>query len=469
MRIKLGAIALLLASPLMAQPKTMPLQSYLQEVQRQNKTIVGAKLAIEAAALKQKESNLSTTPVFYSNGQALSDSKLGPMTTFTGEQTLAYSVDAGVSTQLSMGTQLKAGYSLAYTSLVGANPFFVSQTAYYDAKPMIEITHPLWRGAGGSLIGANKRVIMAQANAQQLSNQYVVTQVLNQAEAVYWRLALAQQAVKIYKDGVARAQKMSDWVSRRNALELGDRSDALQAQANVELRRLELQTAEDELRGAKRAFNAYRNASEGTATETLDFPSDDALMAMAQPVKPQLRDDLKAAYAGLEATSANVEINRQRLTPVLDAFASVALNQHYPTLTEAATSTLSTRYPTGMIGLKFSTSLDGPLVDDILKGAVKDYESAKATLQQRQFDQDQEWVDWTQKLGDAKKRLNIVAHIEKTQYSKWQYEVEKHQKGRSTLYQVLLFEQDYALAQLNRLRAESDVIAAYVQLKRFGS
>ena len=85
------------------------------------------------------------------------------------------------------------------------------------------------------------------------------------------------------------------------------------------------------------------------------------------------------------------------------------------------------------------------------------------------FEQDREWKDLTQKFHDVKKRLLISQKMEAIQKEKWSYELDRHRQGRTTTYQVIMFEQDYTNAYSSRLRIEADLLRLFTQLKTFGS
>ena len=57
--------------------------------------------------------------------------------------------------------------------------------------------------------------------------------------------------------------------------------------------------------------------------------------------------------------------------------------------------------------------------------------------------------------------------MEEIQKKKLNSEKNRYSKGRTTTFQVLQFEQDFANAQLMKLRNEQELIIVYNQLKMF--
>ena len=53
------------------------------------------------------------------------------------------------------------------------------------------------------------------------------------------------------------------------------------------------------------------------------------------------------------------------------------------------------------------------------------------------------------------------------QKEKLEYERERLKKGRTTTYAILVFEQDYSMAQLNSIRIQAEIVSIVAQMKTF--
>ena len=71
------------------------------------------------------------------------------------------------------------------------------------------------------------------------------------------------------------------------------------------------------------------------------------------------------------------------------------------------------------------------------------------------------------RFENLKKRLALSQKLETVQEKKLIAEKRRYNGGRSTIFQVLQFEQDLANAQLLKLRNKNELIATYNQLKLF--
>jgi outer membrane protein TolC len=93
---------------------------------------------------------------------------------------------------------------------------------------------------------------------------------------------------------------------------------------------------------------------------------------------------------------------------------------------------------------------------------------AELSFDRKLFEQENDWKSLNEDLNEAKTRLELALKLEEIQQSKLNIERERLQKGRSTTYQVLLFEQDYLSSQSNRIRSQAQILTLIAQMKLFG-
>jgi outer membrane protein TolC len=118
--------------------------------------------------------------------------------------------------------------------------------------------------------------------------------------------------------------------------------------------------------------------------------------------------------------------------------------------------------------VKLNIPLGVPAVMDQRRGAEMEARASELTRERKEFEEEREWEALKDALADARKRLDLAAKMEEIQKDKYEHEKGRQSKGRSTLFQVLMFEQDYAAAQLNRIRMKADFMRIVAQMKTFG-
>jgi len=447
---------------------TLSLDTYLEKVRGAHEGYRGSMKASEGALRQSVESGLPYALTVFASAVRSSDARPTVNPPFQGSKTLYDSLSLGVGKTLSFGLQAKVSYTLSYTELVGVSPAFVPQFRFFDGRPQLELSQPLWRNGLGGELRAQAEAVEASLQAAAYGEAFKAKLVLLEAELAYWRLALARQSVEVQQQTLERARKISAWASRRVQTDLADRADLYQADAAVRLRELELQGAVDEQRSAALGFNAQLGTASDDVNDALQPFDGETLAKLVPPARLPQREDVLAAKEQARASTANADLLRERHRPSLDAYGTVALNGRDPAAGLTVGESFGTNHLHYVVGLRLTAPLDGTIADAGRAAAELQKEAAEMTFRRRLFDQEREWGDLERKLAEARRRLELSAEMEAAQERKLTYEKQRHGRGRSTTYQVLLFEQDYASAQLARIRAQADVLRLIAQMKTFG-
>ena len=453
-----------------AHADILSVDQYLEQVKKQNTGYTGAVMSSMGALEHSNEGNLLVQPMAFADLQYTRDNKIPSFPGFVYSRFDTQFYDLGVSETTTFGLQARLYYAFdynGYVNLLGAGGS-VSDFSFWEARPVIELRQDLWGNGFGRSTRAQQELLQAQALSSHYANSFQARVTLTDAEAAYWRLSIARQIVHIQQDAQDRAQKIYDWNVKRAKLHLGDEADALQALAALKTRKLELQASFDDLRTASRGFNVGRNVDSDDVREELTAAKYEVAERLTIPKRAEMREDTKAAQQNSLAQEANATVSIEKDKPTLQLFASYALNGHDSTLPPSMSNSFSSGRPTESVGVKFSAPLDFGLVSNAQGGWKKEREGAELSFQKKAFDDQQNWIDLNERFTEAKRRLDFSREIESVQFDKLTYEKDRLRKGRSTTYQVLLFESDYILAQGARVHAEADVFSYYTQLKLFG-
>lgn len=477
--------ALLMSLPTMAEPApetpaaatsparsaTLPLDGYLKQVREQNQGYRASVEKREASRLRRTEADLIFAPQLLSNLTLRFDGKLPTLPFFTYRRLDTHQFELGVQQQFSFGLKAKVAYQIDYVGYVNAmglqgNPLL----SFYDARPVLELSMPLWQNAFGSSARATQLLQEAQADAEQFGAEATRRSLELKAQSVYWQLAIAREIVRQQEVAVQAAESLHAYVTKKVALSLGDRADALQAKASLETRKLALKSSRDQERAAARAFNALRNASPNDTPEALEPIDFEAIVKYEPPAKHGTRADVKAAEAQSKLAIASSVQLRERNKPQFDVFTSAALNgrdRQLGTLAGALSDSYSANRPTFTVGFKFLMPLDFGTTADARRAAAQLEGAAELELRQKQLDQEQDWADLTARLVDARDRYELATQIESVQQEKLVYERRRLRQGRTTTFQVLQFEQEYTGASLARASAAAEVLQLVTQLKLY--
>jgi outer membrane protein TolC len=278
--------------------------------------------------------------------------------------------------------------------------------------------------------------------------------------------------VRTQEGSIERFRKIKDWAQKRATSQLGDRADVLQADSGLRLKQYELENAKKDRNALQRVFNSLR-AVEGDQVEgnlvalssqALSFDKADA-SANDGEVK---RLDVEIAKQAVKLSDIEVEQSREKFKGQVDLFGSLALNALEGTPEEALTHSVDTSHPSYVVGVKFSTPLDQGIINRDREGLIKMNQASRLDQELKQFNARQDWNDLQSQLKEARTRLVLASDLEKAQKEKLAYERERLSIGRTTTYQILMFEQDYANSQLATIKSKADILGILARLKSFG-
>ncbi len=462
--VKAALPIVLLAS---AHLHAMTLEEYLDQVRLKNGGVRSTKISAEAKGLRMGEGSLFFKPSFFLNGEYYDDQRPTNAPSFQGIQTLRHTVRTGLSQNLRTGTRASVSYNYYKTQIIGANPNVLPNAKFFDVAPMLEVTQSLWRNFLGAEFEAQEKLQNSQAEAQKYTDEFAYKQLLIQAETAYWRLYFAQTALKVQRESLERAKRLRDWSAGRYRNNLVDESELLQAEANLQNREMEQQDTLTEVESALRNLNAIRETQGEVNLELEKDTPTDYISKINIPKKAELREDVKAKLAANKAAIASAELGTQRNRPQLELYGSYSINgrnQHY---SAALDQSMTATRPFSIVGVRFTTQLDLDAVSDVKKSYAQDVVASEMSYKRRAYEVEQEWDILVERFNNLKKRFELSQKLEKAQEKKLVAEKRRYDQGRTTIFQVLQFEQDFANAQLVKLKNKNDLIATYNQLKLF--
>ena len=444
--------------------ETVTLGKYLEQVSGQNQSFISFKRQQESAVMQVRENDLTLSPNIFSNAQIGSDSKLPSMPIMSYDRVDSQNYSMGVKQNTRYGTSLSISYNVDYTNYVNMSG---GVAPYYDARPVVEISQPLWQNGFGKSTRAQLSATEAKWQTENYTAQAGMRNMLLDAEITYWNLVIALETVKVQEKNLKRSEDIFSYVSDMAKKNLYEKSDVIQAQASLESSRLELKSAKDDERAVLRSFNSLRNMPPDTPADIISDIDLESLETVNIPVTHTLKAEVKAAEYQVKSTAEQLNTSIDRNEPSLELYGSYALNGRDSTFSDSLSSSYSSGKPTGVVGLKFSMPFNQSAVLDVNNGLQKQIESSTLQYKQKLADQEQEWSDLCGKLSDSCERLKMTITIEKLQKEKLENERERLQQGRTTTYQVLLFEQDHLQSELSFLRAASTVLTLRAKLTIF--
>lgn len=447
------------------QANALTLSEYLDQVKNQSLSYKGTAEQSEGAELLSREADLFFTPQLFAEASVGSNGK--PSTPSMYDRVRSQNYLLGVSQQFNFGLQSRLYYSATRSEFVNAGAA-INPDKYWDATPVLELSMPLWGGGFGRTAQANQEATRQSSLAEKWQSEGQSLSTLVGAESTYWKLAAWQDVVRIQEQALKAAQDIFDYVSRKKRMNLGEQADVVQAQALLEARTLELQVARNEAQESQRIFNKYLNKESSAPVEALEIVNYKSLEALTVPAaRPGSRPDVEATQAQLAAAKASAALALERNRPTLNLTGSYALNGRDDALNEAMSEAGETEQDTAFIGVKFNMPLNFGAVGDAKAGALKKTRAAEMNRDYAIYAQEQDWTNLSRNITDARDNLKLLSRIESAQKTKLDVERSRLKQGRTTTYQVLLFEQDYTTAQVSKVKSAVNILALQSQIKLY--
>ncbi len=456
------------ASSFASQQTDLTKDEFINQVVQKHLGIAASKRSAEAAALKVGEVEQVFSPRLLGSFTRTVDEKPAANVKTQGDKRTVQGYSLGIQKLTSFGMAAKATFADNHTTLDGTDPIFVPESDYYESSTTFEVSQSLWKNFAGREIKHSQELGKLKLAAESEIENFKTKAIRAQAEATYWRLVLARESIAVTKASVQRSEKIRQWSASRADMQLADRSDLLQAEAIVSARNIEYRMAQDEEEGASRALNSLRGMAGSKVGEKLASITPEMIDGIKIPQRAVLRGDVAAEEKLAEIQAANAELQMEKYKPSVDLFIQYALNGRNTENGEARSGAFSNDDPTMTIGVKFDAPIGGESLSSMQRGYQMDAVSSREKANRKKFEVDQDWTELNEKVEALKERFKLVRSLEELQRNKMEYERGRQQKGRTTTFQVIQGEQDYANAQLNRIRVQAELLSVLAQMQTFG-
>lgn len=463
------SIPIALAVALIAAPAVAsPLEDYLHQVRQRNNEYRGWELERRAAVERERSKELVTSLSAFANARATRDEKLPTFPVFAYDRYDTRYYSAGLQGRSRFGLSTRLSYEMDYTSYKGvADPLFATiPLTFYDARPVIELTQSLWRNAGGRSTRASIQAAESEARQAAHRAEAQLRAILAEAEAAFWDLSLAREAVAVQESALESAEAIHEYTTRQSRRNLADEADSLQSGALREARRLELKIARDAERAALRRFNLLRTAAFNEPAPDLG-PVDWKRIASSSAPDAGRRADVLAEEQAARLAAANAVLDADDARPLLEAFGSYALNGRDLHSNEALSDSYGAHRPTVTAGVRFSVPLELGALASTRRGALRRAAASRLRYEQAEANEKVQLADLEASLADARERLRLSQIIARAQKRKVEHERRRLRQGRASTHQVLLFEQDFSQAELNRVQAAREVMNAVARFRLY--
>lgn len=443
-----------------AQGNPFTLNEYLAEAAANQPGLAAARKAFNAAELLAGESGLATLPAFFGEAGATEDRSKRSMPELQGNRSNAYSMDTGVKMKGLNGLEGKFYYSLGREKSRGSA---FGNTDQWASTQNLELTLPLWRNLGGretsSAVSSGRALRRAQAEAARAEADGLRLR----AEQAYWHLAAARERILIASTSLTGAEELVRWTTAKTEAGLADPSDLLQAKAAAKVRQQELFEAQDLLRRSSRVFNALRGRNSDEVPVLLESVDGPVLKPPAGT-----KAELRAGGLYAEHYRMAAESSAEAVKPSLDLVSKITLTGLSSSQDTAMSGAFSTRNPSAGLWVQFGIPLPPSRTREVRRGYVLEAEAAGLRHKQALLEDGANLAALLEEFDSAATRLSLAKESEAAQLEKYRAERLRREKGKSTVYLILTFQDDYATAQARRVSASLELRLICAQMRLYG-
>lgn len=445
----------------------LSLQDYLEQVRGSNSAVKGARLQGEGGILEAQSASVIQLPYLFANYTNFDDRSEQANPTFSGNRTKGNQYTIGLSNNTPIGLNAKYSYNVAYTEIQNASAIPVPN--FYTAYNKLELQQQLWKNGFGSEVRAQATALGSSKLVRAYSNKHTELALHAETENSYWRLAFARRSLEVQREMLTRAGRLLEWARNRVKLQLGDKADLLQAQANYDLRRLDMINLREMEKNAALAFNMMRNREGDIVPEELEIPSLDQTIKVVgkQNGLSANRYDVQAAEQQMKAAVASSQLDREKLKPSVDLFGNISWSGRDANRGLALEEAKSSKRSNVAFGVNLSIPLAVPQALNAMKGNSLTQEGAAISFDQKKIEADTELTQLKNSLNETLGKLELIQSLERIQKEKYENENQRLLRGRTTTYQALIFEQDYSNTQLSRLRIQNDALQLVARMNLF--
>jgi outer membrane protein TolC len=448
----------------LAQDLTM--EEYLLQVRGSHPGLKGAKEGMHGAEMRLNESSTLFHPKLELSATHEEDEKPYYNTQFNGIKAKSDLYEAAIKQQTPIGLTAKLGYQFLRRDVEGVNTNFAQPTSY-TASPMLEVNLPLWRNGFGSEIRATRDKIKAGSQASFYGNRLKFDGIALEAESTYSGLYFARLITIARKNSLDLSKQLLDWMSKRAVNELADDNDLNQARAANEARELEYLKSQNDERRASRAFNSLRGIVSDSVDEKLAFKSNP--VDTSKRSSRLMNDQVRVAEKQKEMARADLRLALENHRPIVNVFGKYSYNSLDAQRDEAMSDAWQDDHPYQAVGATVEVPILFWETKRINDGYRRSLAAADLELQRLYQENERDLADLYANIESSQKLVNLSQKLVETQKRKLEKERQRHRRGRTSLFQVLQYEQEYVQTQLAQLGYQAELVGLTNQLRLYRS
>jgi outer membrane protein TolC len=448
------------------------LEEYIRDVASKNGSYLSSKTKIDSAELLKSKAELinsfqlfgSAKTGFYEQNQAAQ--------IFRYSQYYNQNYQIGISKNSLFGLESKFAYNLNkmnykdFNTSMFPNPALAKSNT--QSNPSLELKLPIWQNFLGKSTRTNYEIIITEQKINQINEKINLQKIIILAEKTYWQTAISNEVLAVEKQKKYSSFLTLNKIKNKLAMNLAESSDLLQIRAIYQQNQISLLQAEQQIRQNQQEFN-----------KLLELPIDsplpelDKISAVDLPKKelPELdvnnNLDFQGARENFNMTSSILINEQESSKPKLNIVGNYALKGVESNLNTAINNSANLAGKEGFIAVELQVPLSFGTLHNINKSAVIGKQAAKRLYDNKQYNIKQNIAQLQQNFSQIKQQLIATKDLVAIQNEKLKNEQQLFNQGRTTTYQILIFEQEYWQAKLRLLQLSNTMLQIIAESKYY--
>ncbi|MFH1622397.1 MAG: TolC family protein [Candidatus Omnitrophota bacterium] len=286
-------------------------------------------------------------------------------------KTTGYEFD--LEKKLPMGTTLGIGFDHTRN---WSNSAYATTNPAHDSQASLFLTQEIGKNFFGLVDRNEVKITKLDIENSDYTSIDKIEQYLADVQKAYWKVVLNREKVKIREEMLDRATSLYKIYQQKTKIGLAENPDLYAVEANMNIRKNELLSSQNDLRMAENNLLLKLNMND---REKIDIVIEDLLnvegvqeQAFIESLKMAInnRRDYKSAFNEVEAKNLKVAMKKNNLWPEIDLEASITRNGVAKYYKDAMDDIIGQDNPQYYYGIKFKY----PLENSSAKGQ---YETAK--------------------------------------------------------------------------------------------
>jgi len=446
-----------------AQTVVTSFDAYLQRVTDESPILKAVELEIKSLRFEIVARDLELSATFGVNLTRFWDSRPSLSSNYQTN---------GQGAELILSQPFSTGTSLNLTSAL--------ETAEYRNNPgddqnlinwQFGITQSLWQNSFGRQTAMRRKRDQSELQSRLLILLSERQKTIIDFELLYWDLAYAQKEVQIRQENLERSQKIFSWIEDRFKRFAAERVDYLQAQALVANRELALGIATDNLKTLSAQLKGKLSPKFVFTTDPNDLQQERNVLTLPvhldfAPADPVLIDTLQA-QAQADYLKMKSELESDQLRPILEVGYSYGQQGWDTSSSTAREQAFFADNDYHQVGVNFLMPLSWSLINKSRKATQYAAQAQESRAEQLENESQVSWEDLQRTIVEQKQRVKTALSIVELETEKSTEERSRYQKGKSTAFEAITFEQDAAESQLLALQVVSQLRRTEAQARKY--